>query len=147
MRMQRNNNFTNYSISRVGNIGLSVGAGTGHQVKLLRMATHASEATFTTNVGEQSFQISSVSSFPNITPIVKIVNQPLTASEWVEQNRRKLSKHAGKYVAITRAGIVATADNFDDIYSKSKEKGVLNPLVFKVPKASRQMKIVSVKLL
>lgn len=72
------------------------------------------------------------SDLPNIKS-----SKTITASEWVEKNRGKLQKYAGEYVAINHNGVVATADNLDDAFLKAKNKGVINPLVFKVPKSPR----------
>jgi hypothetical protein len=74
------------------------------------------------------------------------MNEPMTASEWVTRNQTKLSKYAGQYVAITGKGIVATNSDFDTVYRKAREKGVINPLVFKVPTDSQRIKFVSVRV-
>ena len=64
-----------------------------------------------------------------------IPHEPQTATEWVNRNAARLTKYAGQYVAITNKGIVAVTDDFEAIYAKTKKKGIINPLVFKIPKA------------
>ena len=70
---------------------------------------------------------------------------PSTADEWVGRNLKKVQRFAGRWVAVTEHGIVANSLDFDDLYSKAKAQGVTNPLVFKVPAATRHPKVVSVR--
>ena len=73
--------------------------------------------------------------------------KPTTPSEWLRRNAGKINRYAGQWVAITKSGIVASSSDFDQVFQQAKERGAPNPLVFKVPKATRGLKIVSNRIL
>ncbi len=73
-------------------------------------------------------------------------DKSVTANEWVQRNLSKIMRHRGKWVAINNNGIVATSDGFDEVFSKARNRGVTNPLVFKVPRVPQGIKVVSGKL-
>ena len=84
-----------------------------------------------------------VTSQASITPSPR-PQRPQTAEEWVAQNTEKLQRYAGKWIAVSNRGIVASSSDFDDVFAKAQRKGVPNPLTFKVP-IGTTLKIVSAK--
>jgi hypothetical protein len=120
---------------------------TGGQVKVFHGASILTD--FTGNLvvnGPQHLFGTPIGLVDNIWSSVAVVPDiPATATEWIERNTGRLTKYAGQYVAITNKGIVAVADDFEGIYAKSKKKGIMNPLVFKIPKANSRPKIVSAR--
>lgn len=68
---------------------------------------------------------------------------PRSASEWLSENRDKLSRFANRWIAITAKGVIAKSDDFDEVYALAQERGVLNPMVIKVPPRHRGPKAVS----
>lgn len=73
-------------------------------------------------------------------------DKPITANEWVQRHLDKVLQLRGKWVAISNNGIVATSDDFDEVFNKARGKGVSTPLVFKVPSAAQGIRAVSGKL-
>lgn len=71
---------------------------------------------------------------------------PDSASEWVERNIGKVQKKAGKWIAVNRKGILASAASLDGVYQKARMQGVYDPLVFKVPKPTSLRKVVSSRI-
>jgi hypothetical protein len=67
-----------------------------------------------------------------------------TAAEWVQRNQAKIGKHKGKWLAVSRSGIVASSGDFDTVFVQARQRGIDNPLVFKVPSSGRP-KVVSAK--
>ncbi len=83
----------------------------------------------------------------NIVNLPIVRSNSITATEWLSLNKRLVARHPGKYVAISNKGIIAVAEDSNNIYRKARELGILNPLVFKVPKVSERKRVVSVKSL
>jgi hypothetical protein len=117
----------------------------GGQIRLLHAGSHSLEAIISSNEGQQPIRMSGFTNTISSNPMM-IAHKPITASDWVEKNKNRLFKYAGKYVAVTCTGVVAQAKDFDDVYIRAKQQGVFNPLVFKVPQKSQRLKIVSVKM-
>lgn len=67
-----------------------------------------------------------------------------TAAEWVQRNQPKIGKYKGKWVAVSRSGVVASSRDFDTVFMEARQQGIDNPLVFKVPSSGRR-KVVSAK--
>ena len=66
-----------------------------------------------------------------------------TATDWVARNQDRLASHAGKYIAVSSTGLIGVSDDFDEVFRKARAKGVMNPLVFKMPKPHGSPKVVS----
>jgi len=71
--------------------------------------------------------------------------KPETAEEWVQQNLSVFPRYAGQWVAVSEIGIVAHTTDFDEVFFKAREQGIMTPLVFKVPKPRSGLKFVSAK--
>jgi len=70
---------------------------------------------------------------------------PRTPLEWMAKYPEKVWRYKGEWVALTRSGVIAHANDFDRVYSLARSKGVLNPLVFRVPLDPSKTKIVSAR--
>ena len=130
---------------RTSNSTISLHSNIGGQIRLLHAGSHSLGAIISSNEGQQPIEISGFTNTFSSKPMI-IAHKPITASDWVEQNKNRLFKYAGKYIAVTHTGVVAQASGFNDVYIRAKQKGVFNPLVFKVPQKSQRLKIVSVKV-
>ena len=64
------------------------------------------------------------------------LSPPRTAHEWVSRHPQKVMGYLGKWIAITHKGIQSSGKTMDDVYRKAANKGIDNPLVFKVSKPS-----------
>lgn len=82
---------------------------------------------------------------PEIVERPKTEHDFSTADEWVRENLESLKRHAGKWVAVSEKGIVGVSTDFDEVFHQAKEKGIINPLVFKVPQPTRPKKTVTVR--
>lgn len=89
------------------------------------------------------FQESDIHWPEGLTSVKAKARPPKTADEWVRRNFGKIQRHSGKWVAVTERGIVGTSKDFDETYAIAKAKGIINPLVFKVPSKDTRTKIVS----
>lgn len=47
--------------------------------------------------------------------------------------QKRLQKHPGKWVAITRSEVLAVGDSPTEVYEKARAGGVENPIVLQVP--------------
>ena len=72
-------------------------------------------------------------------------SKPTTVSEWLSVNADKLTRHAGKWVALAPKGVIATAETYEDVWDKSQRRGVLSPTVLKLSKKNAGPKAVSGK--
>lgn len=50
--------------------------------------------------------------------------------EWIQDNKDKLSKFAGQWIALQGKRLVSHGPNFKIVKSQAKEKGFTNPLIF-----------------
>lgn len=119
-------------------------SGTGSQMMHFNSEKLSSEIKFNNMSVGSSLYVNYESSDRLSSPTISW-SKPVTAAEWVERNSGKLLKYAGQYIAVTHSGIVARSNDFNDVYAKSKQKGIMNPLVFKVPKPSEHSKIVTAR--
>lgn len=45
----------------------------------------------------------------------------------------ELGKYPGKWVALTRSAVIAVGDNVASVRAEATDKGILSPILFKVP--------------
>ncbi len=50
--------------------------------------------------------------------------------EWIQNNKNKLSKLVGQWIALQGKRLVSHGTNFKIVKSQAKEKGFANPLIF-----------------
>ncbi len=48
--------------------------------------------------------------------------------------QRDLLNHEGKWVAMTRAELIAVGDRPEEVLALARERGVANPIVYQVPR-------------
>lgn len=54
--------------------------------------------------------------------------------EWISKHPQELEKHSGKWVAVTKDGIISSSESLKEAREKAKEKIKEEPLMFKVPR-------------
>jgi hypothetical protein len=139
-----NSNNTLHSQRTNDNSAFTSNASFGNRTMVLH-GLSGGHLVFATNKAQQLITYNTFASNTIIEANIDLIN-PTSATEWIEHNRNKLLKYSGMYVAITHNGLVASSNDFDEVFLKARGKGAMNPLVFKVPKPTVHSKIASVKL-
>lgn len=145
---RRRENVSSRSIRNTSTNSLkaSLFSGVNGQIRIFHSGTLSPQMNLGAEIEGQTFSIVGQPTQTSL-PVMISLGKPTTATEWLDHNVARLAKYAGKYVAITHSGIVANADDLDEVYYQAKKRGVMNPLVFKVPKATSRPKVVSAKVL
>ena len=145
MRIYRKPGRTNTVRARSGllnNRSLIYGGNTSAHATQIQ-GTQTGQIRFTAPVPYTNIHVSEpTTNLGMVAPIVR-KGPPSTANEWVERNMRRVQNQAGKWVAVTHRGIIATSTDFDDVFRKAESQGVSNPLVFKVPVPSARRRVIS----
>ena len=88
------------------------------------------------------YEVGAISAAPT-SGITRIRKAPKSASDWIADNSDKLSRHAGKWVAVTSKGVIAAASSYDEVWAQSQSRGAKNPTVFKLPDGNQGPKVVT----
>lgn len=146
MRIRRHNNPREIVGDRGGSTGrtMSISYGTGLHRYNVMVAARADDFHVTAEFAKPGFRNVEFTAPPAAFD-QKESDTPSTADDWVQQNTDKLRRFVGRWVAVSPKGIIAASKDFDEVFLKSKERGVLNPLVFKVPQPTAGPRAVSSK--
>ncbi len=63
--------------------------------------------------------------------------------EWLSSHPNEVEKYSGKWIAVTKEGIVASGDSVSEIESALKSKGISveDVMITKVPRKDEEMSI------
>lgn len=150
MRLRRHSSGQNIVTGRDGTASreISVSRGTAARRISVQWATQADVFQITAEFDGSELQNIEGTSTTRVVELHTHVGpaEPKTAADWVRQNSDKLRRYTKRWVAVTRRGVIASSDDFDDVYAKAKQRGVANPLVFRVPAHNADPKIVSTRV-